>query len=71
MNNSELDDYEREALAKEKQLRTEKAVRAIVDDLQGRSGLGNEWDNIDDVIKTEIVETWERIVLHAFTKFAP
>jgi hypothetical protein len=70
-----MDDYldrcKQEDLAKEKRLRTEKAVRAIVDDLQGRSGLGNEWDNIDDFVKAEIVETWERIVLHAFTKFAP
>lgn len=41
----------------------ESIVAQIVDDLSGRSGLGNEWDQIDEQTKKEIIEHWEYIVL--------
>jgi len=35
---------------------------AILDDLQGRSGIGNAFDDIDDDIKEEINETLDDII---------
>ena len=41
-------------------------IRNIVDDLiydlNCRSGLGNEWDQIDDDIRLEIKERWVEII---------
>ena len=37
-------------------------VREILSDLTGRSGLQNEWDQIDCEIQTEIITGWRRIV---------
>lgn len=37
-------------------------VSAIVDDLCDRAGLGDEWYQIDDDIRAEIVATWKAIV---------
>lgn len=39
-----------------------RAVDAIVYDLAGRKGLGDEWDQIDDDIREEIIEKWTDIV---------
>lgn len=39
-----------------------KAVKAIIRDLAGRSGLGNEWEQIDKEIQEEIEREWQRIV---------
>lgn len=34
-------------------------VAAIVDDLQGRKGIGDEWHQVDDEIQKEIIAEWE------------
>lgn len=38
------------------------AVDMIVDDLTGRSGLQNAWEEIDDDIRDEIVDKWRKII---------
>lgn len=38
------------------------AALAIVSDLQGRKGLGDEWDWIDEDVQAEIVETWTDLI---------
>jgi len=43
-------------------------VSAIVRDLSGRKGLGDEWDTIDEDIKEEIIANWEDIVIRAVGK---
>ena len=43
----------------------EKAVDAILIDLCGRSGLQNEWDNIDEDIQEEIVGVWVEAIMSA------
>lgn len=43
-------------------------VDAIIADLTGRSGLQNEWEDIDAITQAEIRETWKRIVRTAGTK---
>lgn len=40
----------------------EKIVFAIIEDLEDRRGLGQEWDNIDDEIQEAIIEQWILIV---------
>lgn len=39
-----------------------KIVDAIIEDLSGRKGLGDEWDQIDDDVKEQIREKWTRIM---------
>jgi hypothetical protein len=43
----------------------EMAVHAIIDDLSGRKGIGDEWDQIDPDIQDEIIEEWEEHVRSA------
>lgn len=38
-------------------------VNNIVEDLLDRSGLGDEWENIDDDIKEEIKKEWVKICI--------
>ena len=40
----------------------EPIVEKIVDDLKGRSGLGNMWEEIDEETREEIKETWRLII---------
>lgn len=40
----------------------ENVVNDIVSDIEDRSGLGNEWEQIDDGVKQEIIESWKDIV---------
>lgn len=40
----------------------ENIVQAIVDDLTGRRGLRQEWEQIDDDVRVEIFEEWTWIV---------
>jgi len=40
----------------------DKIIDEIVKDIVGRSGLGNEWDGIDDSIKNEIKLEWADII---------
>ena len=48
-------------MSKEEEL-ARKIVDEIVDDLSDRSGLGNKWDQIDEDVKNEIIDTWADIV---------
>jgi len=45
----------------------EKAAREIISDLADRSGLGNEWDQIEKDIQEEILDTWTDIIRKAST----
>ena len=42
--------------------RNEKIIDEIIKDLRDRSGLGNEWDNIDEEIQQEIKKDWLEIL---------
>lgn len=42
--------------------RIESIIDLIIDDIQGRSGLGSEWDAIDDDIRDEIRAEWFNII---------
>ena len=42
--------------------RADEIVNEILNDLTDRSGLGNEWDNIDSDIQKEIKEAWAEII---------
>ena len=37
-------------------------VNAIITDLSGRKGIGDEWDQIDSEIQDEIRSYWQKIV---------
>jgi len=37
-------------------------VKEIINDLSDRKGLHDEWDSIDEIIKKEIIDKWEKIV---------
>jgi hypothetical protein len=37
-------------------------ANAIVRDLSGRRGLGDEWDNIDSVVQEEIKDEWAALI---------
>ena len=39
-------------------------IEKIVADLQGRKGLGDEWDQIDPETQQEIKGTWAGIVMY-------
>ena len=41
------------------------AAQAIADDILGRSGLGNEWHQIDRQTQEEILESWTELILNA------
>jgi hypothetical protein len=40
-----------------------KAVERIVRDIEGRKGLGNEWEEIDEDIRGEIMAEWMGIIV--------
>lgn len=40
-----------------------KAVNAIVDDITDRSGIGNEWEAIDEKTQGDIIATWVGIIV--------
>ena len=42
------------------------AVKAILDDLTDRRGLGQEWEQIDDDIQAEIRAAWVAILVQHF-----
>jgi hypothetical protein len=44
--------------------KAESSVDKIIDDLSGRCGVGDEWDNIDDDIKEEIRSCWVGLILN-------
>lgn len=39
-----------------------RVVERIVEDLMGRAGLGNVWDEIDEEMQQEIEKSWAKIV---------
>lgn len=39
-----------------------RAVGRIVEDLSGRKGLRQEWEQIDEEIQAEIEESWRAII---------
>jgi hypothetical protein len=41
----------------------EKKVDAIIEDLAGRNGIGNEWEEIDEDTQEEIRECWIEILM--------
>jgi hypothetical protein len=41
-----------------------KVVSAIVEDIEDRRGLRQEWENIDSDIQKEIKEEWAKLVLY-------
>lgn len=45
--------------------RAHDAVQGIVDDLCGRRGFRQAWDDVDDDIAREIRETWAAIIVKA------
>lgn len=44
------------------------AVKKIVDDIQERCGLGNEWELIDQLTQQEIKDEWFGILLKELEK---
>ena len=46
----------------------QRIAKAIELDLSDRSGLGNEWDQIDNEIKRQIRETWVNIIRKELSK---
>ena len=46
----------------------ERAVKKIENDLRDRSGLQNEWENIDDETQNEIKSKWVKIIAREVLK---
>ena len=46
--------------------KAKKAVDKIILDLLDRSGMGNEWENIQPSTQRDIKKTWEKIVEDIF-----
>ncbi len=47
----------------EKEIKAKEIVLEIIDDITGRSGIGNEYEQIDEEIQQEIFDTWVKIVV--------
>ena len=47
------------------------AVNSIIQDLAGRNGLSDEWDQIDQDIQLEIRQEWERRVRNCISARLP
>jgi hypothetical protein len=50
-----MDTREREKISK-------KIIHDIIEDLADRSGIGNEWEVMDEETQEELVKKWESIV---------
>lgn len=48
--------------ADEKLTKSEQIAINIMEDISDRRGLGNEWDQIDDSIKEEIINGWVEMI---------
>ena len=46
----------------EKQKISRRIVDLIIRDISDRSGIGDEWDQIDNECKKEIKDEWRRII---------
>lgn len=40
----------------------DKVVEKIINDLKSRNGLSDIWDSFDKMIKSEIIQTWKKII---------
>lgn len=40
-----------------------KIIDALIVEMSGRSGIGDEWDGMDDDVRDEIREAWIALVL--------
>jgi hypothetical protein len=49
----------------------DRIVNRIISDLTDRSGLEDEWDQIDDTVQDEIRDTWKSIVVDEISKSNP
>lgn len=43
-------------------------AKRIKNDIADRSGIGNEWEAIDDALQSEILDTWRKIILEELAK---
>lgn len=48
---------------------SKRIVRAIIRDLEGRCGLGNEWGELDERLKTGVTADWCSIVYAILTEY--
>lgn len=44
------------------QTKTEQLVEQLIEEISSRSGIGNEWDQIDEDIQQEIRDSFARII---------
>jgi hypothetical protein len=47
-------------------LKADKAAKLIRCDIESRKVIGNEWDGIDDELKSEIEAQWAKIIEACF-----
>lgn len=47
---------------RERDIASKKIIEALINDLSDRSGLGDEWDQIDEETEQEIKKEWLAIV---------
>lgn len=69
MNNSEIAKHSIERaieFGRQKDDKVSLAVDSIIADLTDRRGLRQEWEQIDDNIKNDIIEVWESIMRDIF-----
>lgn len=59
-----MDKYMRELIAEDISI-------CIVEDIKNRSGLGNEWDNIDEDIQDEIQQAWFDEITTVLKEYVP
>ncbi len=48
---------------REKKKLADRIIGVIIEDISGRSGLGNEWEEIDEETQKEIKEEWQRKIM--------
>ncbi len=48
---------------RDKKILADKIIKVIIDDISDRSGLQNEWDEIDEDIQKEIKDEWQRKIM--------
>jgi hypothetical protein len=69
MNNSEIaqDSIDRaKEFGRKKDGQISLAVDSIIADFTDRRGLRQEWENIDEDVKNDIIEVWECIMRNIF-----
>jgi hypothetical protein len=46
----------------------EEIVNEIINDICDRSGIGDEWDNLDKDVEEEIIDGWKEIILEILSR---